>query len=280
MVDKMSLVVIYLAAPRSVGKFKDWTRIDCLEASLKLLKIHVPKLPIVIFNEDYDNNDKSRLLSVINDIQFETVDFSGHEKYYVNRRPNTRVGTYGYCMMCRFFSGQVQLHPSIQQYTHYMRLDDDSYILEPLTDKTINEFTSYDYVHRCNSHEEHEELYNHTVEFMKQEKLPILSKYATYVPYNNFHVSSIKLWRHPIINRYINSIESKHGWTNLGWTDAPIHKMIISLLCPALGIKTSTVDFAYRHNQHCSHTGQHNIYCKDHLGGSLSWGPPACIEGR
>jgi hypothetical protein len=42
----------------------------------------------------------------------------------------------GYMMMCRFFSGIVQKHPELQKYSHYIRLDDDSYLTDPyITEK-------------------------------------------------------------------------------------------------------------------------------------------------
>lgn len=55
-----------------------------------------------------------------------------------------RGATYvGYHHMCRFFADQIFKHPRIRSLTYYMRLDTDSYILEPLC------YDPIDKVHRA-----------------------------------------------------------------------------------------------------------------------------------
>lgn len=51
--------------------------------------------------------------------------------------------------MCRFFSGILQKYEQLQNYTHYMRLDDDSYFLEPMiTQEHIHKLLDFDYTYR------------------------------------------------------------------------------------------------------------------------------------
>ncbi len=274
------VVVVYLASPR-VNGWQDWTRLDCLEASLKLLRLHAPPWPVVIFHEDYTTEDQQRLLKIAPDITFEKINFTGKEVTHVNHRPDNRVGTYGYCMMCRFFGGQMQNHPLIQAHTHYMRLDDDSYIMSPITTEMVDKMTQADYSYRSLSGENHQGLFDHTVKFMNERGFKVRQPYSTSVPYNNFHISKLSMWKHPLVQDFLNGIDAISGFTQLGWTDASVHKMVTSMLCPEIGLSVySGARFAYRHNQHCSHDGPHVKYCSDHRGGVLSWGPPACLEAQ
>ncbi len=275
-----NLAVVYLASPKAAG-WMDWTRLDCLVASLKLLRLHAPAWPVIVFHEDYEEAEMERLKAVAENITFEKVDFSGQEHLHVNRRPDNRVGTYGYCMMCRFFSGQMQNHPAIQPYTHYMRLDDDSYIMEPLTPDCVERILSSDYTFRSLYQESHREIYDYTVDFMNKEGLPKTNRECTSdSPYNNFHVSSLAMWRHPVVRKFLNGIEDMYPFAKFGWTDTNVHSMLIWLLGPALGFKVNIERFAYRHNLHCIHDGPHGQYCSDHLGGQYNWGPPACLEQK
>ena len=273
---RVSLVAVYLASPRIEGWMK-WTRLDCLCASVALLKKFAPPMPIIVFHEDYTDEDKVRLLTIQPDTKFELVDFSTHLKHFVSNRPGVRTGTYGYYMMCRFFSGVMQAHPALSGYTHYLRLDDDSYIVAPISDTTMGRLQSHDYTFNGYSQEPHIPLWGYTLSFLAAENLhapPV--NYSENVPYTNFHVSSLALWKHPVIKRYTDGIEKQHGCVKLGWYDASIHSQIAFMLCPALGLSVNIEkEFHYRHNIQCCHGGiPHNQYCHDGLGNQYSWGPP------
>jgi len=55
------LVAVYLASPRAAGHL-EWSRLDCLCASLALLRRHFPPVPVIVFHEDYTPHDVDRLL--------------------------------------------------------------------------------------------------------------------------------------------------------------------------------------------------------------------------
>ncbi len=277
-----NVAVVYLASPRASG-WMEWTRLDCLAASLTLLRRHAPSWSVIIFHEDYTNEDMRRLAGAAGgNISFEKIDISGQEQYHVNHRPDNRVGTYGYCMMCRFFAGQVQAHPALAPYTHYVRLDDDSYIMSPLSQASIDKMTSADYAYRCLYQEPYEATWNFVYNFMKKEGLPIPNRsFSRNSPYNNFHMSSLAMWSHPTVKKLVALIEDGHYHVKDGWTDTAVHSAIIWLLGPTLGFKIhEEKGFDYRHNVHCSHDGPHGIYCKDKLNGQYSWGPPAVLEAK
>jgi hypothetical protein len=172
----MSFCIIYLASPRRFHIYDDptqITRIELLQQSVSITRKLFPTTDIVVFHEDYTEEDKLVGLKYIQ------IDFTGQEEYLNKtlRRP------YGYLMMCRFFSGIVQSHPDLQKYTHYMRLDDDSFFLEPFLNETnVKDLLNHDYVYRSlfMDSQDQQSLYDSTLAFLKQEgyahTIPILEK--------------------------------------------------------------------------------------------------------
>jgi hypothetical protein len=264
----MSFCIIYLASPRGFHIFDDPTqmsRLELLGQSLSLTTRCFPTTDIYVFHEDYTQEDCDRLPGVK---EFIKVDFSGFEQYRANgqRRP------YGYLMMCRFFSGVVQSYPQLQQYTHYMRLDDDSFFMEPALNETnIGSLLTHDYVYRStfkDTQDQHS-LYDFTLAFLRTEgyghTIPTLErelakrhflkdgKYSGLSPYNNFHIASQRLWQNPLVKRFIDNIEAQQGILRYGWMDANIHAMIVYILSLYCGMKIHHAGwFGYRHNQHLS----------------------------
>jgi hypothetical protein len=267
----MSFCIIYLASPKAFYIYDDPTqasRLELIEGSLKITRSLFPTTDIFVFHEDYEDTEKARLPGAT---EFIRVDFSGFESF---TNPSLRR-PYGYLMMCRFFSGVVQSHPELQKYTHYMRLDDDSFFLEPfLTDANVTDLLKHDYVYRSIfiDSQDQQSLYQSTLAFLKKEgyghTLPILEKelekryflknglYTGLAPYNNFHLASQRLWQNSIVQRYIQYIEDEKGILRYGWMDANIHAMIIYILALYCGMKIHHESwFGYRHNRHMSRTG-------------------------
>jgi len=268
----VSLIVTYLASPRTSGWMK-WSRLDCLCASISLLRKFAPPLPLIVFHEDYTEEDKGKLLAVAPDIRFELVDFSTHRNQFVSHRPAERVGSYGYAMMCRFFSGIMQAHPALTNYSHYMRLDDDSYIVGPVTPAALARMQSHDYTYNSLFSDPHPSQVDYTVKFMAERGLKSSAGYQRQSPYTNFHASSLALWRHPVVQQFLP--DQQQGCLEHGWQDASVAAMLVFYLCPALGLTVNfESDFSYRHNIQCVHRGPHSRYCTDGLGQQYSWGPP------
>jgi hypothetical protein len=275
----MSLVAVYLASPSATTanvQGRTWSRLDCLCASVSLLKKFAPPLPVIVFHEDYTDNDKDRLRAILSDIRFEQIDFSTHKQHFVSQRPKERVGTYGYYMMCRFFSGVVQSHPALAEFTHYMRLDDDSYIIDTVPLSTLNRMQRHDYSYNSTFYDPHLPLWTYACEFMAINKISPAIGYSDQVPYNNYHAASLALWNHPIARKFIDGIEHRHGCISNGWTDSSIQSVLALAIGPSIGMSVNfEPEFPYRHNQQCIHHGPHTCYCVD--GTTLSpyhWGPP------
>jgi hypothetical protein len=257
-----------LASPKSFHIFDDpaqASRLELLQGSVKIARKLFPTTDILVFHEDYAEDEFAALPQVT---KFIPVDFSGQERHCNPklRRP------YGYLMMCRFFSGVMQSHPEVTKYSHYMRLDDDSYFLDPyLTDARVNSLLTHDYVLRSmfEDKQDQQSLFDFTLDFLRTEgygnhigalKNELRKKYVlrgdTYTglaPYNNFHIASQRLWQNPLIQRYIAALEESHGILRHGWMDANIHCMIVYVLTLFIGMKIHhEATFGYRHNRHVS----------------------------
>jgi hypothetical protein len=264
-----SLCIVYLASPRESHAYENApklriSRMELLRGSVQIVRRLFSETPIYVFHEDYTEEDIASFPEVT---EFLIVDFAGKETIMNTklRRP------YGYLMMCRFFSGIMQSHPTIQKHTHYMRLDDDSYFMEPWVSAGQLPL-HHDYIYRSLflDKTDQQSLFDFTLEFLKKDGLarhiPELKKllqkrwffladgsYSGVAPYNNFHVASLRLWNNPIVKRYIQAIEDCDGILRYGWMDANIHSMVVfvlSLFCGMSNHHAST--FGYRHNQHFS----------------------------
>jgi hypothetical protein len=254
----MSLCIVYLASPRDFRLYET-PRIDILRKSLAITRRCFPTTDIFIFHEDYTDEDKASLPGVK---EFIRVDFTP-PPISTQRRP-------GYLMMCRFFCGPLQAMPQLQAYTHYMRLDDDSFFLPPyLTEESVRPLLVHDYVYRSLFVEDEDQtsLLDFTLRFRERQGVfPILlrqrlqtqgivrgGRYTGLAPYNNFHISSLRLWRHPRVRAFLAELESRQAILRYGWLDANIHAMILWVLDVTVPHHVS--DFGYRHNVHISYLG-------------------------
>ena len=241
----MSLCIVYLASPRD-KKFFSIPRLECLNKSIGITRQVFPNTDIIVFHEDLLITDVPEY------IRLEKVDFGGYEEYHKGR---THGG--GYSMMCRFFSGIMQTHLALQKYTHYLRLDDDAYFINS-PNININELLKYDYIYRSTFREAHDQLglYEFTKAFMVKRGLRFTPFDVAHAPYNNFHVSSLKLWNHPLIKDYINDLQESKLILTDEFLDANIHACIIWALLPFTDLKLFHMkSFGYRHNIHVCYPG-------------------------
>lgn len=267
-----SCVIVYLASPRD-REHGGTLRRDMLLASLKSAKACLPvELPVIVFHEDYTEEDKALLRSVGLQCDFHEVDFSGGDSDFVHyRRPK------GYMLMCRFWSGEVQRHPAPQKYSHYCRLDDDSFFINPkMRAENFARMLRADYSYRMvfvDWSDEHEHLFEFTKDFMRGEGLTFSAidllregRYFGLAPYQNFHVASLRFWRHPLIKKYVDAIEAEKGCLRHGWLDANVHAFLISVLAPHtdLLVNRETL-WGYRHNVHVAVFGNAGLRLDERL---------------
>lgn len=265
--EAASFCIVYLASPRDFYA-SGIPRIELLRTSLRITKKYFPTTDIYIFHEDYTDEDKASLPIVREYIQ---ADFSGQDDKFDPSYGKPK----GYMMMNRFFTGIMQAYPQIQRYSHYMRMDDDSFLMEPyLTEEHVRaNHLKHDYVYRVIYTEEgtiqrHQGLYQFTLDFLREEgyekNIPTLiqylkdgyfvksdGSYSCNAPYNNWYVSSLRLWNNPLIQRYIQKLEREGGILTKGWYESTIQAMMIRVLNLFNGMKiTHDGSFGYRHNVH------------------------------
>ncbi len=258
--------IVYLASPKNftIAPFEpDRPRIDVLNSSIIIANRVFPDIDIIVFHEDYSDCEFDQLPGVKH---FVKVDFESNTEEFVKH-----YGNKGYMMMCRFFSGIMQNEPILQKYTHYMRLDDDSYFLKPYPGKhEVKMFNTSDYVYRSLfiDKKDHQQLFEYTVDHLKKWNLNIgkiyhqlkdidfldsANQYTGLSPYNNFHTSSLALWKHPLISSFVDSLEKDKCILKYGWMDANIHAMIVWVLAPFANVYVQHCGtFGYRHNFHVS----------------------------
>lgn len=273
----MSTCIVYLASPRD-WRHLSWSRLDCLEASIELARRFAPGIPVIVFNEDMTADDKYRMEAAarVNAMRFVDVDFTGDEDRFVSQRPGERVGTYGYAKMCEFFCGPMQAHPALQGFTHYIRLDDDSYLMGPLD---VEEVEKHDYTYAGCFEDPHQGLYDYTMGWMGYHVTrKVIAPYTGASPYTNFHGASLSMWRHPMVRDYLKDVSDWNGFLGEGWNDANVQRMLIDHVMPAAGLSVHVTEkLDYRHNQHCHHPRRgHGKLCLDgvHPKDQHQWGPP------
>ena len=246
-------------------------RLIMAKNSVKNVTQHI-KLPVIIFHEDFTEEVKSDFLNIYENITFCSVDFQNNNLPFDK---NVSKCGKGYMMMCRFFSGVMQSMDILKDYDSYIRMDDDSFLIEPFInqERFLSEANKSYYTYRTIFYDNIEDinnpigLYNFTYNFCKSYKLDIdgllpklkefgflnNGKYTGICPYNNFHFSKLDLWKNSIIKNYTERIINMNGTLLYNWMDANVHAMIIFVLCPLLYIPTQEItDFGYRHNKHFS----------------------------
>ena len=256
----------------SICKSTGEKRLVMTKESVRNVTTHI-KLPVIIFHEDLTDDIMLDFKDIYKNISFHKLD-----SFRDNALPYNKSNkcSKGYMTMCRFFSGILQDHDALQSYENYIRMDDDSFLIEPFldTDTFLKKCKGSDYVFRTIFKDNAEKinkpngLFNFTNQFCQRYKLPIdkliphlievdflgdLDMYTGLAPYNNFHFSSIRLWKHPVIQFYIKLIIDNNFIHKHGWMDANIHAMIIFILAPLVGMKVQNItDFGYRHNRNFS----------------------------
>lgn len=280
------ICVVYLASPRThihnkgfMGLEKPTPKIEILKESIKTTVDYLPNYPILVFHEDFIKEDLEGIRRAAKDrkVKFIKIDFKhykGHDnlnewmkkqKGFVEGRPA------GYRMMCRFFSGVMQNHPALTPYNYYVRMDHDSFFIEPkaLDIEECAKKYNFDYLYRSvwTDHKEKEGIWAFTKKYAKQNSLSLdgfralkmlnlRGEFNGRAPYNNFHISKISFWRRKDVKKYLKAIENVDGSLKSHWHDTNVQSMLLGLFCPVVVEKT---DFGYMHNMHYSLPGSLRI---------------------
>ncbi|KAF8311368.1 nucleotide-diphospho-sugar transferase [Clavulina sp. PMI_390] len=267
--------VIYLA---------QLSRLDSLVQSLSLMQQNIPwkrQWPIILFHTgDYDEvEEQQRLFDYMLDypwsrggalevqkrIEFIRLDLSfppGVSPDICVYKPEIFEDRWpGYHQMCHFFAQNIFYHPRITNLKYYMRLDTDSYILEPLCFDPIDRLRTTNRVYAWNERRDDAwwvtlgmwnfiDVYARRHPAVEQRltknawpwpegRDQWLKKEITYegkgtigVPgyMNNFEVVKIEAFKRPDVVEFIDEIMKDPGRIySLRWGDGPIRATAVSM---------------------------------------------------
>jgi hypothetical protein len=234
--DKPRAAFYYLTKPN---------RMMMLNASLASVDAHFNnrfRYPIIVFHE-------ADLTPYLDDIRrmtksplfFQQIQFTVPE-FLTQRIPNKIpcISSVSYRHMCRFHAKVVYELPIMQTLQYYWRLDDDSVLLSDVTYDVFeymeHHSIQYGYLWRhwdayscVKGLWEYTQLYiqdnNITTQFFK-------SWVKAWLYYNNFEISSTKMWFSQEYKSYIDYLDKLGGMFYHRWGDAPIHGIAVSMFIP------------------------------------------------
>ncbi|MDD3127521.1 MAG: hypothetical protein PHT27_07895, partial [Candidatus Izemoplasmatales bacterium] len=170
-------------------------------------------------------------------------DWMKKQKGFIDGRPS------GYRMMCRFFCGVMQNSKELKKFNYYIRMDHDSFLIEPNklnVEESIKKY-NFDYMFRSvfTDRKEKDTLWHFTKEYAKKNKLSLdgfkklgmldfKGNYNGLCPYNNFHVSKTSFWKRKDVLNYLKEMEEVDGIIKLHWQDANVHAMLLGLFNPVI----------------------------------------------
>ena len=228
----------------------------------------IHKYPVVIF---YDSHGTKIQISTINYIKtcvnltlifenivlFNLIQNPTHTINEINLRAKaTPQRPIGYRYMCQFWSHTVFHHPTIKNnYDYIMRLDDDSYLLEPL-EYDLFEYANennLDYIYRALAWDiplagpdyllpqylrtYHNNCKSHCFPFQSYDSI-----------YNNFFLTRIHFWHQRKIVGFLNSLLANDSILIYPLGDGNIHAVVLALASDTK--HTQQLQFAYGHNIH------------------------------
>jgi hypothetical protein len=283
---KPRICVVYLVSPRAhmhnIGFMnfkKETSKLEVFKESLKTAVEYLPPYPIFIYHEDYTKKDIKDIETIAKGriINFIKVDFNHYKNHgnlddWMKKQPGFVEGRpAGYRLMCRFFSGILQNHSALDNFDYYIRMDHDSFFIEPKTldvEECIRKY-DFDYLYRSvwTDHKEKEAIWEFTKKYAKKNKLSLKGfkklgmldskgNFNGRSPYNNFHISKIAFWRRADVKKFLSEIEKVDGSVVRHWHDTNIQSMLLGLFNATVLEKT---DFGYKHNFHHSIQGSLKI---------------------
>lgn len=240
----LKAIIVYLSRRKDLND---------LQKSLLLLHENFNKkynYPIIIFNDDFNNDDEQKLLKINPNIKFERIIFE-IPPWIDKKEPFKTEWGIGYRHMCRFFSGELFKHKSMKKFDWYWRLDSDSFIHSEIKYdifKFMDE-EGYIYGYLGTTTKEGarvvEGLWSLTKEFILINEIQpkFLHRYIDnngywdYTQYyTNFEISKLDFWRSDDYMNYFNYIDQNGGIYYNRWGDAPIHLLAISIFVDEIKI--------------------------------------------
>ncbi len=148
----------------------------------------------------------------------------------------------GYTSMCRLWSGRLQSMSFLDQYTFYLRMDDDSLLTQHLTLDPFQQMERNEliYAYRRQALDDWgiQQLWQITKPHLDTNRtdLPFVEyisgkiHYSGFQPYNNFHVSRIDFWRSHAWQNVWKEYNNHHLFFKYRVGDANVHAMALMMM--------------------------------------------------
>jgi len=228
----------------------------------------IGKYPVIIFYDphgvDMRNFNQDHIKSCVklklifqSIVLFNLIQNPSETINKINAEPKSyNQRTIGYRLMCLFWSHTVFHHEIIYKtYDYIMRLDDDSYLLETITDDLFEyiDRNHLDYVYRAMSWDiplsgpefllpRYLEIYQNTCRTLC---LPFHSHMSIY---NNFFLTRVAFWHKKSIETFLGELLSNDTILIYSLGDGNIHAVALTIASDTE--HTAPLDFAYAHNIH------------------------------
>ena len=213
------------------------------------------KYPVVIFYEEMDLASKLTVRNISQtDVLFQKVQFN-IPPFLNGVQDNIKcTSSIGYRHMCRFHVKGVYEQGILQGFDYHWRLDDDSLLTRRVHYDVFKHMQSHDYLYgyiwiHVDSHLCTKGLWEATEQYILDRNIQTqyFSNWASpKIFYNNFEVSSSKLWRSDTFRDFIEYIDRLGGIYYHRWGDAPIKGLAVSMFVPE-NRTHHFKDIGYRH---------------------------------
>ncbi|CAH1794801.1 unnamed protein product, partial [Owenia fusiformis] len=234
--DKPKAFIYFLLQDEESRMVKFWRALSSFDKFFNLKYNY----PIIIFHErNFRETIKSKIQSKTNSpIIFQQIEFV-IPNFIIRSKLEAKVcgAGIGYRHMCRFHAKLLAEHQLMQNFDYYLRLDDDSLILKPISYDIFRHLrdNKYTYGYLLTTMESPicaGGLWEGTQRFIQKKNItpqfyPTWPKYKIF--YNNFEVSSTSIWRTDAYASYIDYIDRMGAIFYARWGDAPIKTLGLSL---------------------------------------------------
>lgn len=249
-------------------------RVVQMSLSLKLLyenvhRMYMTKYPVLIFHDDLTESDRQALQSAVPfmPLTFILIEFrlpSHLQSFDIPDRTkcSAHSSTIGYRHMIMFHATWIHdylLNPvnGYSDIEYIWRLDDDSQISSPIGYDIFQFMATHEFLYGfVNTLADDplcvEGMWDFARSFIQKHEIPevLIHQFSNWtegvVVYNNFEISRVTIWKHPLWRNFINAIDESGKVYTHRWGDAPIHTIIMLLLLAPEQIHVFT-DLPYRH---------------------------------
>lgn len=244
-----------------------------LQLSLQSLDIYFNdrfQYPVIVFHEDLTPEMQRGLESVTRSrLSFVKLEFEFPAHLKPQEIPERILGRFnlGYRHMCRFFAGQIFLHPALREYDWYWRLDTDSFLRGRVSYDVFDHMTTNDYWYGyiamlTERPEVVTGLWDAVQTYRRRHKLiaPLLQKlegqeeggWNLHYYYNNFEICRLAFGRSQAYLDFFRYIDDLGGIYKHRWGDAPIRTLAVALLVPPEKVHQFAA-IPYSHNGYYTH---------------------------